>query len=74
MIIDAFDVMLAESAKRPLVLGIALHPYLVGWPHRFKHLERAFRHIAKHADERVWLTTTGAIAEHAAKLPAGTVP
>ncbi len=74
MIIDAFDVMLAESAKRPLVLGIALHPYLVGWPHRFKHLDRAFRHIAKHADERVWLTTTGAIAAHAATLPAGTVP
>ncbi len=74
MIVDAFDVMLAESAKRPLVLGIALHPYLVGWPHRFKHLVRAFRHITGRADGRVWLTTTGAIAEHAAMLPPGTVP
>jgi allantoinase len=74
MIIDAFDVMLAESAKRPLVLGIALHPYLVGWPHRFKHLARAFRHIRERADGRVWLTTTGAIADHAAMLPPGMVP
>ncbi|HEY5217166.1 MAG TPA: polysaccharide deacetylase family protein, partial [Pseudolabrys sp.] len=45
MIVDAFDVMHEESAKRPLVMGIALHPYLVGWPHRFKHLARALKHI-----------------------------
>jgi allantoinase len=74
MIIDAFDVMLEESAKRPLVFGIALHAYLVGWPHRFKYLARAFRHIAKHADERVWLTTTGGIAAHATTLAPGIVP
>src|SRR5471032_3325606 len=69
MIIDAFDVMHEESAKRPLVMGIALHPYLVGWPHRFKHLARALKHIVAKADNRVWLTTAGAIATHAAQLP-----
>jgi len=74
MIIDTFDVLLAESAKRPLVMGIALHPYLVGWPHRFKHLARALRHVTERADQRVWLTTAGDIAAHAAALPAGTVP
>lgn len=74
MIIDTFDVMQAECAKRPLVMGIALHPYIVGWPHRFLHLARALRYITQHADERVWLTTAGAIAAHAAALPAGTVP
>jgi allantoinase len=74
MIADTFDVMHAECAKRPLVMGIALHPYLVGWPHRFKHLARALKHIVEKADDRVWLTTAGDIAAHAAKLPKGLVP
>ncbi len=30
MIVDAFEVMSAECGKRPLVMGIALHPYIVG--------------------------------------------
>lgn len=74
MLVDAFDVMFKECARRPLVMGIALHPYLVGWPHRFKHLDRALREIVDRADERVWFTTTGSIADHAASLPDGTVP
>src|SRR5665647_772599 len=52
MIIDSFDVMQAECAKRPLVMGIALHPYIVGQPHRLKHLARALNHIVSRADER----------------------
>ncbi|MGB7259520.1 MAG: polysaccharide deacetylase family protein [Pseudolabrys sp.] len=74
MIIDAFEVMRAECVKRPLVMGIALHPYIVGWPHRFRHLARALKHITSHADERVWLTTAGDIAAHAAALPPNVVP
>jgi allantoinase len=74
MIEDAFDVLHAESARRPLVLGIALHAYIVGQPHRSKHLKRALNHIVRRADERVWFTTSGAIAAHAAALPPGTVP
>jgi peptidoglycan/xylan/chitin deacetylase (PgdA/CDA1 family) len=74
MIVDAFEVMHEECARRPLVMGIALHAYIVGWPHRFKHLARALRHIARKADERVWFATAGAIAAHAAALPDGTVP
>jgi hypothetical protein len=61
--------MRAECDHRPLVMGIALHPYIVGWPHRFKHLARALTHIVANADEKVWLTTAGAIAKHAASLP-----
>jgi peptidoglycan/xylan/chitin deacetylase (PgdA/CDA1 family) len=74
MIVDAFEVMHEECTRRPLVMGIALHAYVVGWPHRFKHLARAMRHIASHADERVWFTTAGDIADFAEQLPAGTVP
>jgi peptidoglycan/xylan/chitin deacetylase (PgdA/CDA1 family) len=74
MIVDAFEVMHAECEKRPLVMGIALHPYIVGWPHRFKHLARVLKHITERADDRVWLTTAGDIAAHAAQLPDGSVP
>jgi allantoinase len=74
MIVDAFEVMHAECEKRPLVMGIALHAYIVGWPHRFRHLARALKHIAGRADERVWITTAGEIAAHAENLPAPTIP
>ncbi|HSP50758.1 MAG TPA: polysaccharide deacetylase family protein [Pseudolabrys sp.] len=73
MIVDAFDVLHAECGKRPLVIGIALHPYIVGQPHRFRHLARALKHIVGHAGEKVWFTTAGAIAAHAAALPPGMV-
>ena len=74
MIVDAFDVLSAECDKRPLVMGIALHAYIVGQPHRFKHLARALKHLVRKADDKVWFTTAGAIAAHAAALPQGTVP
>ncbi len=64
MIIDAFEIMLAESAERPLVMGIALHAYLMGHPHRLKHLARALRRIKTTSDDRVWFTTAGAINDH----------
>ncbi|MEM6481387.1 MAG: polysaccharide deacetylase family protein [Pseudomonadota bacterium] len=64
MICDAFDVMLEESARRPLVMGIALHGYLMGHPHRLKHLERALRHMLETDGGRVWWTTSGAISDH----------
>jgi len=74
MIVDAFEVLYAECERRPLVLGIALHAYVVGWPHRFKHLARALKHIVHNVDKRVWITTAGAIAAHAEQLPPGLVP
>ena len=73
IIVDQFDEMLELSQERPLVMGVALHAYLVGQPHRLRHLKRALSHIAKHRD-RIWLTTPGAIARHCLSLPAGIVP
>ena len=68
-IIDGFDEMLEQSARAPLVMGIALHPYIVGQPHRLRPLRRALAHVAGHRD-RIWLTTAGAIAAHAAERSA----
>lgn len=63
MIVDGFDEMLLQSERAPLVMGIALHPYIVGQPHRLRPLRAALAHIASHRDE-IWLTTAGAIADH----------
>lgn len=63
MIIDNFDEMLEQSTAQPLVMGIALHPYLVGQPYRLRHLRRALTHICDHRDQ-IWLTTSGGIHDH----------
>jgi len=64
MVIDNFDEMLAQSRAQPLVMGIALHPYIVGQPFRLRHLRRALEHIARVRDAGgIWWTTPGAIAD-----------
>ena len=77
MIIDCYDEMSAQahgqtgqSSGQPLVMGIALHPYLVGQPHRIKQLRRALAHIVNGG--QVWWTTPGAIMDHVAGLEAQT--
>ena len=71
-ILDSFEEMLELSRDAPLVMGVALHAYIVGYPHRLRALKRALAHIAARRDE-VWLTTAGAIAAHALTLPEGTI-
>lgn len=65
MVIDHFDEMQQQARTQPLVMGIALHPYIVGQPYRLRHLRRALAHIAKARDAGdIWLTTPGAICQH----------
>ena len=66
-IVDAFDEMQDQSARQPLVMGVALHPYIVGYPHRLRHLRRALAHIAGRR-EQIWLTSPGEIARHVSDL------
>ena len=78
MIIDQFDEMLEQSESnggQPLVLGIALHPYIVGQPFRLRHLKRALKHIAaaarrsaQNGSSQVWLTTPESILSHVERL------
>jgi peptidoglycan/xylan/chitin deacetylase (PgdA/CDA1 family) len=71
LVIDNFDEMLGQSQKQPLVMGIALHPYIVGQPYRMRHLRRALEHIARaRNDGHVWFTTPGAICDHVGTLGA----
>ncbi len=54
-ICDAFDVLYQEAASCPRVMSIALHPFLIGAPHRIRYLDRALQYIAGH--DRVWFAT-----------------
>ncbi len=72
MIVDNFDGMLQQSKAQPLVMGIALHPYLVGQPYRLRHLRRALQHLC--ASHKVWFTTPGAICEYMSALRGGDQP
>ncbi|MBP6850667.1 MAG: polysaccharide deacetylase family protein [Rhodoferax sp.] len=69
MIIDQLDEMLRQTqapGSAPLVMGIALHPYIMGQPYRLLHLRRALAHVAAARDSgRVWMTTPGDICRHA---------
>lgn len=66
MIIGCYEEMKTQSANQPLVMGIALHPYIVGQPHRLRELRRALQHIA--TDGCAWLTTPGTILDHVTSL------
>lgn len=62
MAIAQFDQLYAEGAESGRVMCLAIHPYLMGMPHRIAHLERIFAHVRAHDD--VWCTTAGQIAQH----------
>lgn len=66
-IVDQFDEMMEQSRRQSLVMGIALHPYIMGQPFRLRALRRALTHIAARRRD-IWLTTPGRIAEHYAGL------
>lgn len=69
MVIDNLEEMLLQSQQQPLVMGVALHPYIVGQPYRLRHLRRALEHLARaREDGAVWVTTPGAIYEHVSGL------
>ena len=73
MMVDQFDEMLVQSARRPLVYTVVVHPFIIGQPFRLRAFRRAMEHILRHRDD-VWLTTPGAIAQYCTSMPPGTIP
>ena len=72
-LIDQFDELLEESERRPLVLPIVLHSFILGQPYRARQFRRVIEHVLKHRD-RIWLTHPGSICEYVESLPPGIVP
>ena len=60
-VIDQFETLYADSAKQPRVMGIPLHPMIIGQPLRIKYLQRALAEIKK--QERVWFATGSEIID-----------
>jgi allantoinase len=52
---DSFDVLVEEAATLPRVMSIALHPFLIGAPHRIRYLERALGALAESG--QAWFAT-----------------
>jgi allantoinase len=73
MMIDHFDEMLVQSARRPLVYSVVLHSFVMGQPFRLRALRRALAHILRHR-EQLWLTTPGEVTRYCASLPPEIIP
>lgn len=63
MIVDTFDEMLMQSEAQPLVMGIALHPYIIGQPFRLRHFRAAVQHMLR-AQGAVWFTQARDISRY----------
>ena len=61
MIRDSFDTLYAEGEDSGRVMCIALHPYIMGQPHRIAHLDAALDYILSH--DGVWNATGEEIAD-----------
>ncbi|WP_251976224.1 polysaccharide deacetylase family protein [Salinicola avicenniae] len=65
MIRDQFHELREQSRHQPLVMGIALHPFLTGQPFRLRRLRAVLTELAGYGTaDGVWWTTPGAIAGH----------
>lgn len=60
-VVDHFDRLYAEGLHRPAIMGLGVHPFLIGQPSRIGALERALDHILGHPG--VWLATSDEIAQ-----------
>ena len=59
---DQFDQLYREGADHGRVMCIALHPFVIGQPHRIHYLDEILRYIMSH--EGVWQTTADEITEY----------
>ena len=61
MLCDQFDTLYREGEKSGRVMGIPLHPFVIGLPFRIKYLDKALEYILSH--EGVWRATGWEIAD-----------
>ncbi len=69
-VMDQFEGLLADSDQHARVMGIPLHPMIMGQPLRAKYLQRALAEMKK--DDRVWFATGSEIIDAYERInPAG---
>lgn len=62
MIRRQFDALYREGVESGRVMAIAVHPYVIGFPHRIWALESALDYIREH--DAVWFATGERIVDH----------
>ena len=58
---DMFDTLYAEGEAQPRVMCVALHPYIMGRPHRVRYLDQILSYMRRH--EGVWFATGAEMAD-----------
>jgi allantoinase len=59
--LDQFEQLYDDAADTPRIMAMAVHPYIMGAPHRAKYFRRIFETIRKKSDVLFW--TGGQIAD-----------
>jgi len=52
--LDQFEQLHADAADAPRIMAMAVHPYIMGAPHRAKYFRRIFETIRKKSDVLFW--------------------
>ncbi len=61
-VMDACDLLLAEAAEQGgRILALSIHPWVLGQPHRIKHLEAVLEYVM--AQPGVWSASAGEILD-----------
>ena len=60
-VIDQFEALLADSDRQARVMGVPLHPMIIGQPLRAKYLERAIAEMKER--QGVWFATGSEIID-----------
>jgi peptidoglycan/xylan/chitin deacetylase (PgdA/CDA1 family) len=59
--VDQFETLYKEGRDSGRVMGVALHPFIIGEPFRIRYLDKLLRYIGK--KEGVWMATGSEIAD-----------
>src|SRR5262249_4241993 len=59
--IAMFDRLYGEGQTQGRVMCIPVHPFILGQPHRIRHLDGILKHVTSR--DRVWMATGGQIAD-----------
>jgi allantoinase len=69
---DEFDTLYEEGASHPKVMNIAVHPFIMGQPHRIRHLAEALEYVLGH--DGVWCATGSEIVDCYRRQRGGAAP
>jgi len=63
-VIDAIDYLIedAKANQSGRMLGLSLHPWMTGQPHRIGAVEQVLKYVSEHND--IWLAKAGDIVDH----------